>query len=159
MRTIWKPALALVLSCLLIAIIAVGYSLWSTSATAQSAASILKNVGLIGSWAVDCSSPPAPSNNWESYNAQPAGAVEWRTDQGPGYKSNIYVISGAKNLGNNQIAMSVRFNDTTDEEIVVSIIASKKHTISTKLPNGTYLVQNGTVVRSGVTTPTLTHCP
>jgi hypothetical protein len=159
MRTFWKPTLALGLSSLFIAILVVGYYFWSTSAIAQSAASVLKDFGLTGSWALDCSHPPTLSNGWDSYNAQPSGAVERRTDLGPGNKPNIYLITGAKNLGNNQVSMSVRFNNSTDEEIVISIIAGKERTVSTKLSDGTFLVQNGIVVRSGVMTPALTHCP
>jgi len=83
----------------------------------------------------------------------------YHPDGGPGYQANIYVISGAKDLGNNQVLLSARFNNTTDEEIVISIIASKEHAVSTKVTNGTYLVQNGVVVQFGVATPALAHCP
>ena len=158
MSVLRKPTLALGLCLLFIAILAAGYYYRSTSAMAQTAASVLKDSGITGSWAPDCSHPPTPSNERDSYSAQPSGAVEQHADLGPGYKPNIYLITGAKNLGNNQVSMSVRFNNTTDEEIVVSIIAGKKRTVSTKLSDGTFLVQNGIVVHSGVATPALTQC-
>ena len=79
-------------------------------------------------------------------------------DYGPKYLPQIYAISQAKNLGNNQIWMSTRYNNTSDEERVISIIAGKMRRVSVKELNGTYLIQNGTFVNSGGATPAFTHC-
>jgi hypothetical protein len=155
----WQLALAAGICCLIVAALVLGHFLWPSSAMAQSPANVLKGLGLTGHWAMDCSSPASPTNNWDTYSEQPSGNVERRIDLGPGYKENVYIISAAKNLGNNQVSMNVLFNGTTDEEIVVSVIGGKEHTISTKLlQDGTYLVQNGVIPRSGVATPTLSRC-
>lgn len=155
----WQLALAAGVCCLIVAALVLGHFLWPSSAMAQSPAKVLKGLGLTGRWAVDCSSPASPTNNWDTYSDQPSGNVEKHSDLGPGYKQNIYIISGAKNLGNNQVALNILLNGTTDEEIVVSLAGGKARTMSTKLmQDGTYLVQNGVVPRSGVATPLLTHC-
>lgn len=159
MPSMWQLALAAGVCCLIVATLVLGHFLWPGPAMAQSAANVLKGIGLTGRWAVDCNSPASPTNNWDTYSDQPSGNVEKHADLGPGYKQNIYIISGAKSLGNNQISLNVLFNGTTDEEIVVSMIGGKERTMSTKmLQDGTYLVQNGVIPRTGAATPTFTHC-
>ena len=72
------------------------------TAHAQSAAQALRNFGLLGTWATDCSRPAAANNFYTVYSAS-GGQVQRIYYNAPGKIYNQYTITEANILASNEL--------------------------------------------------------
>ena len=91
--------------------------LLTSLANAQSSISAVKEFGLFGTWALDCSQPPGPANAYVSFTLTLEGTVELRDSFGPDYDEMVYRVVQAKRVGAFRLAM--RQVLMTDERIVL----------------------------------------
>jgi hypothetical protein len=94
--------------------------LLTTFANAQSAASIVKQFGLFGVWALDCSRAPGPGNAYATVALTADGDIELRDDFGPDYDQMIYRVVDAKRVG--AFRLTLRQVLTTDDRIVLDTV-------------------------------------
>lgn len=95
----------------------------SQSTNSQSPMGVVKEFGLFGIWAIDCSQPPSPENPYANFELTSEGAVEQRDSFGPDYDEMVYRIVEARRVGNFRLAM--REVLTTDDRIVLETVALK----------------------------------
>jgi hypothetical protein len=117
-------------------------------ADAQSAANVVKEFGLVGSWAIDCRQPPSPTNAYANFSLTSGGAIELRDDFGPDFDDMIYRIVDAKRIG--QFRLSLRQLLTTDDQIVLDTVmlraGGRIRNWSSRLADGSsVLVDNGVI--------------
>jgi hypothetical protein len=128
--------------------VAVQLLLLTGFADAQSAANVVKEFGLVGSWAIDCRQPPSPTNAYANFSLTSGGAIELRDDFGPDFDDMIYRIVDAKRIG--QFRLSLRQLLTTDDQIVLDTVmlraGGRIRNWSSRLADGSsVLVENGII--------------
>jgi hypothetical protein len=79
--------------------------------------SVVKEFGLFGTWAFDCTQPAGPANEHVSFALTSDGTVELRDSFGVDYDEMIYRVVEAKRVGAFRLAMHQVL--TTDERIVL----------------------------------------
>ena len=131
-----------------ISLVIVQLLLLTVLAHAQSVASVVKEFGLFGSWAIDCRQPPSPTNAYADFSLTSRGAIELRDDFGPDFDDMIYRIVDAKRVG--QFRLSLRQLLTTDGQIVLDTVmlraAGRIRNWSSRLADGSsILVENGLI--------------
>jgi hypothetical protein len=78
---------------------------FSNMAHAQSTATALKQFGLFGTWANDCSQAAAPTNEYAIFSLTSIGTVQLRNDFGPYYDTMVYRIIDARRIGAGLLSM------------------------------------------------------
>jgi hypothetical protein len=120
---------------------------WTTLAGAQSPASAIKEFGLLGTWADDCSAKPSPANQYAIFSVTSRGKIELRNDFGPDYDKMVYRIVDAQRLGHFRLALRQLL--TSDDQIAlnrVMIKASDQIRIWSSLgSDGSIFVEDGTM--------------
>jgi hypothetical protein len=92
-------------------------------ACAQSPNGAIKEFGLIGTWADNCSAQPGPMNQHATFSVTARGAVLLRNDFGPNYGDMIYRVIEATRLS--QFRLSLRQVLTTDSEVALDTVMLK----------------------------------
>jgi hypothetical protein len=128
--------------------VAVQLLLLTGFANAQSAANVVAEFGLFGTWAIDCRQPPSPANAYANFSLTSQGAIELRDDFGPDFDDMIYRIVDAKRIG--QFRLSLRQLLTTDDQIVLDTVmlraAGRIRNWSSRLADGSsILVEDGII--------------
>jgi hypothetical protein len=122
-------------------------SLWITLAGAQSPASAIKEFGLLGSWADDCSATPSPANQYAIFSLTSRGSIELRNDFGPDYDQMVYRIVDVQRLSHFRLALRQLL--TSDNQIVLNTVMMKANdrirVWSSRGSDGTIFVEDGTV--------------
>jgi hypothetical protein len=98
-------------------IVVVQLVLLTSFANAQSSVAAVKEFGLFGTWALDCSQPPSPANAYVSFSLTTEGTVELRDSFGPDYDEMVYRVVDARRIGAFRLAM--RQILTTDDRIML----------------------------------------
>jgi hypothetical protein len=119
----------------------------TTSSSAQSPTSAIKEFGLFGTWAGDCNANPGPANQYASFSVTSRGIVLLHNDFGPDYGDMVYRIVDAKRVG--QFRISLRQLLTTDDQIALDTVmlrAQERIRIwSSRGADGSEYVQDGLV--------------
>jgi hypothetical protein len=130
---------------------AVQFLLLTTWAEAQSVADAVQEFRLLGVWAIDCYQMPTASNEHSTFTKIGDGRIQLVNDFGANYGNMIYRIAAAAQMGGGRL--SLRQVLTTDPSIVLDVVLlkvnDKLRTWSSRLSNGTILVSDGIVDRSG----------
>jgi hypothetical protein len=120
---------------------------WPTLAGAQSPASAIKEFGLLGTWADDCSAMPSPANQYAIFSLTSRGNIELRNDFGPDYDQMVYRIVDVERLSHFRLALRQLL--TTDDQILLNTIMLKANdrirVWSSRDSNGSILVEDGTI--------------
>jgi hypothetical protein len=132
----WLAPVVLLQSCL-----------WTTLADAQSPASAIKEFGLLGTWADDCSAMPSRANQYAIFSLTSRGNIELRNDFGAEYEQMVYRIVDVQRLSHFRLALRQLL--TTDDQIVLSTIMLKANdrirVWSSRGSDGSILVEDGTI--------------
>jgi hypothetical protein len=135
----WLAFVVLLQSCLL-----------SALAGAQSATSAIKDFGLLGTWADDCSAMPSPANQYAIFTLTSRGNIELRNDFGPDYDQMVYRIVNVQRLSYFRLALRQLL--TTDDQILLNTVMMKANdrirVWSSRGSDGSILVEDGTIVSS-----------
>jgi len=122
-------------------------SLWTTLAGGQSPASAIKEFGLLGTWADDCSTTPSPANQYTVFSLSSRGTIELRNDFGPDYDQMVYSIVDAQRLSHFRLALRQLL--TNDDQIALDTVMMKANdrirVWSSRGSDGSILVEGGTV--------------
>jgi hypothetical protein len=92
-------------------------------ASAQSPAAIIKEFGLFGTWADDCTAEAGPKNAYAIFSVTSRGHVELRNDFGPNYDDMIYRIVAAWPISH--FRLSLRQLLVTDDQIALNAVMMK----------------------------------
>jgi hypothetical protein len=132
----WVAFLALVQSSLL-----------ATFACAQSPVSTIKEFGLLGTWADNCTATPGPANQYAIFSLTSRGNIELRNDFGPDFDEMVYRIVDAQRLSHFRLALRQLL--TTDDEIALNTVMMKANdrirVWSSHGSDGSIFVEDGTM--------------
>jgi hypothetical protein len=121
--------------------------LWTTVGGAQSPASVIKEFGLLGTWADDCSARPGQANQYTIFSLTSRGNIELRSDFGPDYDQMVYRIVDAQRLSHFRLALRQLL--TSDDQIVLNVVVMKAsdriRIWSSAGPDGSIFVEDGTI--------------
>ena len=81
------------------------FLLLTASAQAQSAASAVQDFGLFGTWAVECSQPPSPTNEHAVVSLAPVDTIWVLNDFGPDYEDMVYRVVEAKRVAPDKLSL------------------------------------------------------
>ena len=129
-----------------ISLLAAAALLMPSLANAQSTRDVLRDFGLLGTWATDCAEPAGKSNFWTVYAGMTNGSVK-RTyyntpDRDKPY--NEYIITQAVRLPDQKLAYSQEGVANHDKIDVVLVKEGNKYRIwSSVRQNGDVLVKEG----------------
>jgi hypothetical protein len=122
-------------------------SLWTTLALPQSPASAIKEFGLLGTWADDCSAMPSSTNQYAIFSLTSRGNIELRNDFGPDYDQMVYRIVDAQRLSHFRLA--VRQMLMTDDQVLLNTVLMKANdrirVWSSRGSDGSIIVEDGTI--------------
>jgi hypothetical protein len=94
--------------------------LFSNMAHAQSPATALKQFGLFGTWANDCSQAAAPTNEYAIFSLTSVDTVQLRNDFGPDYDTMVYRITDARRI--EAYLLSMRQLLVSDNQIRLNMV-------------------------------------
>jgi hypothetical protein len=89
-------------------------------ASAQSPIAIIKEFGLFGTWADDCSAAASSKNAYAIFSMTSRGHVELRNDFGPRYDDMVYRIVAAKPVSHFRLLLRQLL--VTDDQIVLNAV-------------------------------------
>jgi hypothetical protein len=114
-------------------------------AHAQAASGAIREFGLLGTWAGECSQAASPANNHATYAAAASGAIQLRYQSGEGYEESIYDIVEAKLIAPDRLSMRqvLAGNDKVTLDIVLMKEKDRIRIWSSAFPDGTPLVEDG----------------
>jgi hypothetical protein len=123
----------------------------TTCAGAQSVAEAVQEFRLLGVWAIDCHQMPTARNEHSTFTKIGDGSIQLVNDFGANYDNMVYRIAAAAQIGGGRLLL--RQVLTTDPSIVLDVVLlkvnDKLRTWSSRFSDGTILVSDGTVDRSG----------
>ena len=123
---------------------------------------IFRQFELFGTWAVDCTRPPAPANPHVSVSTIGAGLVIETHDLGPGNMQNRYSVLAAERLSDSSLALFVIFQPGTEFEErqrLELVVRSGTRRTTFNQPEGEPVrVRDGVAVAVGIRTPVLRKC-
>jgi hypothetical protein len=132
-----------------------------TIASAQSSRDVLRDFGLLGTWATDCSRPSGADNFYTVYAGMSNGNVR-RTyyntpDRATPY--NVYIITRAIRLPADQLSYQQTGEANNDKIDVILLKDGNKYKIwSSVTEEGKALVQEGKFPGSGADSPWQAKC-
>ena len=144
-----------------IALLACALALMPSLANAQSTRDVLRDFGLLGTWATDCAEPAGKSNFWTVYASMTNGNVK-RTyyntpDRDKAY--NEYIITRAIRLPASQLSYSQQGVAKKDRIDVILLKDGNRYKIwSSVRQNGEVLVKEGKFTSNGDDSPWQTKC-
>ncbi len=132
-----------------------------TIASAQSPRAVLRDFGLLGSWATDCSRPSAADNFYTVYAGRADGMVRRTYYNTPDRKRpyNVYIITRAIRLPADQLSYQQEGEAEHDKIDVILLKDGNKYKIwSSVTEDGKVLVKDGKFPGSGAESPWQDKC-
>jgi|GEM_PF-2202934 len=136
--------------------------LFPALAHSQSATAAMRDFGLIGTWAGECSQSPSPTNNHATYLVTSSGGLQLKYQSGADYEDSLYDILDAKRLDPDKLSLRqvLMSNDRVTLDIVLLKEKDKIRIWSSLFPDGTALVEDGVMTSmTGRETRWMTRCP
>ena len=130
-------------------------------ASAQSARDVMRDFGILGTWATDCSKPSGASNFYTIYAGMPDGQVRRTYYNTPDRKKayNEYIVRRAIRLPADMISYVQEGSVDHDRIDVILLKDGSKYKIwSSVRDSGETLVKDGKFPGSGDESPWQTRC-
>ena len=129
----------------------------SGGASAQTVADIVERWGLSGTWAADCQLPPNPAHWHITYVRRVGGSVDVVRDLGDPARNHTRPMIAARAQPDGKLEVTV---DPTQSFTYLLIKAGdgRIRSVSGRLANGTYTVQDGKFLHNGEPTPWQSRC-
>jgi hypothetical protein len=118
----------------------------------------LRDFGMIGTWAEDCSQPPNKSNWYGSYGVSADGAAEIVYKNSPDTIYTRYRFLKAQIVGSDRISMSVKNVLSNQRLDSVFQRVGDKIFVWSSFKDGTEVIKDGNYLINGRPTPRLTRC-
>mgnify|MGYP001569061453 CR=1 FL=1 len=112
------------------------------TASAETVAQTLRQFGLLGTWADDCSRSAANNNFHTVYKALPSGNVERTYYNAPGKIYNQYVLSRVNRVSADQLFYS-QTGSAGRIDVVLIVTGDRYHVLSSQNQNGKVYVRDG----------------
>ena len=112
------------------------------AANAETVTETLRQFGLLGTWADDCSQPAANNNFHTVYKALPNGNVERTYFNAPGKIYNQYVLSRVNRVSADQLFYSQK-GSAGRIDVVLIVTGNRYHVLSSQNENGKVYVRDG----------------
>lgn len=118
----------------------------------------LEKFGLIGSWAIDCHTPPSLANPYQTFVPSNAGAPLRQLIVGDPNRDRTVPVHDVVLLAHDQLQLSFAQNTIT---VTVVLAKDKGHIrpVESTTSDGNTVVHDGIVQRSGQNTVWLEKCP
>ena len=130
----------------------------ASSASAETAAGIAREWGLIGTWAVDCEKPPRQGQgNMISYETTSEGRLIYRRDLD---SSDTNEVTDARIEPDQTLVLSIvmpHYRQTRWNGITKQVDGSIR-SVFNRGADGSYTIRDGRFVASGKPTPSLRKC-
>jgi hypothetical protein len=134
----------------------------ATAAAPPTTAAVLRQFGLLGTWAIDCGRPASPRNPYVSDFVDATGAVVEEHHLGPNYVVNHYGVLSASRRSSSELELEVVFQPGNEaahrQRLVMRVAGGRRRTLFNQPVGGKVLVKDGVVAGMDVKTPTLTKC-
>jgi hypothetical protein len=125
-------------------------------------AGVLKDFGLFGAWAVNCTLPATPANPHVSIVATQPDTVVESDDTGPEHETNSYRVIAAVPLSKTRVSVDVVFKPGSERQMRQRLIFRVEHdtrrTMFNRIEGGGVLVKDGIITGHGARTPLLHKC-
>jgi hypothetical protein len=132
----------------------------SPATAAQTLEGTVRDFGLLGTWAPDCSEVPNPLHPHALYSIEPSGQVSMRYEPGPDAPRSAYTILDAQRVAEDKLLLREEWlHDHSRLEITLRRFRGKVKVWLSRSADGKVLVKDGTVVATGYVSPWMTHCP
>jgi len=145
-----------------LALVCFGPWLEPTAASAQGAAAVAAEWGLLGSWTVACDRPPGPGNVYSRYGAGPDGDISAKVDDGSGTSPPPTVIVKASIRPDGVLTMTMSyapFRLPDDEVWFIKGRDGRRRMLLGRSTAGVRTwVAEGKVIGTGRETPWETRC-
>ena len=112
------------------------------AANAETVRQVLQQFGLLGTWANDCSQPPAQNNFHTVYAPLPNGNVRRTYYNAPGKSYSQYVLERVNRISSDQIFYQQKGSDGR-VDVVLKKDGNRYHVLSSQNENGKIYVQEG----------------
>jgi len=112
------------------------------TASAETVAQIVRQFGLLGTWADDCSLPAANNNFHTVYAALPNGHVQRTYYNAPGKIYNQYVLQRVNRVSADQLFYSQK-GSAGRIDVVLIVTGNRYHVLSSQNQNGKVYVRDG----------------
>jgi hypothetical protein len=146
----------------IVAVAAFLLSMTLATAAPPTTVEVLREFGLFGTWAVDCSRPASPQNPYVSDILQETGEVVEEHHLGPNFVVNRYQVLSATHISATQLALEVTFQPGSEaaerQKLVMHVSDGRRRTLFNQPEGGDVLVKNGVALAAGMNTPTLRKC-
>ena len=127
-----------------------------------SVATLARDFGLLGTWAVDCGKPASADNAYVRVFSPSPGLATEAHDLGPEGVVNRYSILSLKRLPDGDVELHVIFQpgkpDEERQTLVLAIREGTRRTMFNQPDGGAVRVDKGVVLAFGVRTPELKRC-
>ncbi|HJQ60603.1 MAG TPA: hypothetical protein VJ890_27105 [Vineibacter sp.] len=131
---------------------------FSGAAGAQIVADVFKQAGVLGTWALNCASPPQGGNTYSIYANHLDGSVSLTYDNGPTSQSTVYTILSAELRGPGRVFyLQENQRDQRRLEIEVLRVDRRIQVQSSRRTTGEVLVKDGKF-NDGVASPWQLRC-
>jgi hypothetical protein len=119
----------------------------------------LDQVGLLGTWAIDCAQPASPTDEYAVYSASSSGAATLAYTRGAPYRDIVYVVESAERRPDDRLAL--RVSRRTEKIVVDLVLVKTDNTIrvwSSHGLDGRMLVIDGIITGDGAESPSFQRC-
>jgi hypothetical protein len=139
--------------------LAVSIALAASPACAQSLDATLREFGLLGTWARDCSVAPNPLHPHAIYTAEPSGRAAMSYEPGATAPRSAYAILSAERVADDTLLLREEWlDDHSRLEVTLRRYRGKVKVWLSRDADGNILVKDGTVLATGYVSPWMTHC-
>lgn len=119
----------------------------------------LRQFGLLGTWAMDCTHPASPDDEYSIYAISASGEATLSYERGEPYRNIVYVIRSAERLAPDRLALQVLH---MPERLPVDLILRKEvgslQVWSSHTTDGRMLVTSGVITGNGKASPRFQRC-
>jgi len=132
------------------------------AADAQTVAAVLRDAGIVGTWASDCAAPPSGrgDNTYSIYAATVSGIVTLTYNNGPSVAPTVYVILRAERRAADRVFyLQENQNDRRQLEIELMRDGDRIKVLSSRRTTGEVLVADGKFTAGGTDSPWQARCP
>ncbi len=140
-------------------LLAASVAIGAPAASAQSTEAVLRDFGLLGTWAPDCGEAPSPLHPRAVYTVKASGQVSMRYEPGASAPRSAYAILSAERTGDDRLRLrEVWLYDHSRLEVTLRKFRGKMKVWLSRDADGKVLVRDGTVLATGYVSPWMTHC-
>src|SRR5579872_561464 len=86
-------------------LLASSIAIGAPASAAPSTETVLRDFGLLGTWAPDCGEAPSPLHPYAAYTAKSSGEVSMSYEPGATAPRSVYAILSAERMGDDELLL------------------------------------------------------